>query len=527
MDETIILFGPPGSGKSTVAARLAAELGWQNVGTGGILRALREGEDETGAYLRREGVFSLVTCRPLLLEALAGLPPGPVVLEGLRGEPEPVLGALGRRVRLLVELVAGKAVVQARLASRLVHPGSGRSYGLLAPPVTPGRDDVSGEALVRRAEDEEELAMFERRWASYGQHSGASRAAYPERYVQVPADGAPDHVYAAVRAAVEAAPAAVPPPPPPPPPTLPPELGGLATVASARDCYAVREAVLAAVGASKAAFPGSQPTSLMQSNVRELGRQPHLVSVKADGTRYLLLARAGRAFLLDRTMQVYELRPALVVAEEAQQLSLLDGELLAWAGRHKWLVLDALLVAGSDVRQQALPTRLHRAYTNGSILNIACAIQPYYRLDELSSLLPPNPADFPYPIDGLVFTPRDRPYRTGFTPQIMKWKPAEKSTVDFLVDRLQSGDLALLVRGKSRNNKPFLKQHSPASEAFAGFEGKIVECSWNFETQSYEPLRIRTDKADPNADWVVKGLEDVLRNPITEADLRRYSSQRH
>ena len=44
-----------------------------------------------------------------------------------------------------------------RMSGRRVHPGSGRTYHLkYNPPKVEGRDDVTGEALIQRADDKEE-----------------------------------------------------------------------------------------------------------------------------------------------------------------------------------------------------------------------------------------------------------------------------------------------------------------------------------------------------------------------------------
>lgn len=40
------------------------------------------------------------------------------------------------------------------MTGRLIHPASGRSYHeKFAPPKTPGKDDVTGELLIRRKDD--------------------------------------------------------------------------------------------------------------------------------------------------------------------------------------------------------------------------------------------------------------------------------------------------------------------------------------------------------------------------------------
>ena len=44
-----------------------------------------------------------------------------------------------------------------RVTGRLIHPASGRSYHeKFAPPKTPGKDDVTGEPLIKRKDDNAE-----------------------------------------------------------------------------------------------------------------------------------------------------------------------------------------------------------------------------------------------------------------------------------------------------------------------------------------------------------------------------------
>ncbi len=69
---------------------------------------------------------------------------------------------------LVVELCTPAPLILARLGGRLVHAPSGRVYhAAFSPPRVPGRDDVTGEPLTRRADDDEatwraRLARFER-----------------------------------------------------------------------------------------------------------------------------------------------------------------------------------------------------------------------------------------------------------------------------------------------------------------------------------------------------------------------------
>ncbi|KAL8862899.1 MAG: hypothetical protein Q9178_000841 [Gyalolechia marmorata] len=60
-------------------------------------------------------------------------------------------------VNLVVSLITPVNIILSRIASRWVHPPSGRVYntGFNAPKVS-GRDDLTGEPLTKRADDDEE-----------------------------------------------------------------------------------------------------------------------------------------------------------------------------------------------------------------------------------------------------------------------------------------------------------------------------------------------------------------------------------
>ncbi len=57
----------------------------------------------------------------------------------------------------VIEIDVPDTEIIKRLSGRRVHPPSGRTYHIeFNPPATPGRDDVTGEALVLRDDDREE-----------------------------------------------------------------------------------------------------------------------------------------------------------------------------------------------------------------------------------------------------------------------------------------------------------------------------------------------------------------------------------
>ena len=71
-----------------------------------------------------------------------------------------------RPLKHAVELQIDDALLVARITGRLVHPASGRSYhATFNPPKTPMTDDVTGEPLVQRSDDNAEA--LKKRLATY------------------------------------------------------------------------------------------------------------------------------------------------------------------------------------------------------------------------------------------------------------------------------------------------------------------------------------------------------------------------
>lgn len=62
-----------------------------------------------------------------------------------------------QKLQHAVELQIDDALLVARITGRLVHPASGRSYHtIFNPPKKPMTDDLTGEPLIQRSDDNEE-----------------------------------------------------------------------------------------------------------------------------------------------------------------------------------------------------------------------------------------------------------------------------------------------------------------------------------------------------------------------------------
>jgi len=61
---------------------------------------------------------------------------------------------------LTLEIDVPDALLISRITSRLLHPGSGRTYHpIFHPPETPMTDDITGEPLVQRDDDNTETLV--------------------------------------------------------------------------------------------------------------------------------------------------------------------------------------------------------------------------------------------------------------------------------------------------------------------------------------------------------------------------------
>jgi adenylate kinase len=64
----------------------------------------------------------------------------------------------GKKVDYAIELTIPDSALVSRITGRLVHPTSGRSYHILfRPPRVPMQDDITGEPLIRRGDDNAEV----------------------------------------------------------------------------------------------------------------------------------------------------------------------------------------------------------------------------------------------------------------------------------------------------------------------------------------------------------------------------------
>lgn len=161
----IILLGAPGAGKGTQAQFLTKKYDIPQISTGDMLRAaIKAGTPmgkmakefmDSGRLVTDEIIIGLVKDRIAEDDCKNGF-----LLDGFpRTVPQAdAVTAAGIELDAVIEIDVPDEEIVKRMSGRRVHQDSGRSYHLVYnPPKVEGKDDVTGEELIQRPDDKEEI----------------------------------------------------------------------------------------------------------------------------------------------------------------------------------------------------------------------------------------------------------------------------------------------------------------------------------------------------------------------------------
>jgi adenylate kinase len=207
-----IFVGPPGSGKGTQAPRIKQEFSLAHLSTGDMLReAVAMGTElgkeaksvmEAGKLVSDELVTQIVAealrkpnCRKgFILDGFPRTVEQGVLLDGLLAQD-------GAAIDCVINLAVADELLIQRIVGRLIHPPSGRSYNIyFNPPKVEGVDDVTGEPLVKRSDDNEE--KLRTRLEEFHAKTQPVMNHYAAKVIDIPADGDMEKITEGIRSAL-------------------------------------------------------------------------------------------------------------------------------------------------------------------------------------------------------------------------------------------------------------------------------------------------------------------------------------
>ena len=214
----MILLGAPGAGKGTQATFICKKYGIPQISTGDMLRAAVKAGTAMGLAAKKVmdsgGLVSDDIIIGLVKERIAqadcangflfdGFPRTLVQADAMK--------AAGVKLDLVLEIdVPDEAIIE-RMSGRRVHLASGRTYHVkFNPPKVEGKDDVTGEDLIQRADDAEatvknRLAVYQtqtRPLVDYYSAWAARGEADAPRYRKISGTGSVDDITARALAAL-------------------------------------------------------------------------------------------------------------------------------------------------------------------------------------------------------------------------------------------------------------------------------------------------------------------------------------
>ena len=161
----LILIGHPGAGKGTQAAFIKERFAIPQISTGDMLRAaVKAGTPlglkaksvmESGALVSDDIILGLMEERLAQPDCKNGF-----LLDGFpRTIPQAeALKKTGIPIDFVLEISVPDDEIVRRISGRRVDPVSGRTYHIVYnPPKVEGKDDVTGDPLIQRDDDKEDV----------------------------------------------------------------------------------------------------------------------------------------------------------------------------------------------------------------------------------------------------------------------------------------------------------------------------------------------------------------------------------
>ena len=279
-------------------------------------------------------------------------------------------------------------------------------------------------------------------------------------------------------------------------------------------------------------FPGPQPVTIEKKDFELLHKHEYMVCEKSDGERAILLLininNKPMCFIINRNNEFYFLD--LSFKKEVFEGTIMDGELIQTKkGAWNYLIHDCMIYNGSDFTQRSHKVRyaciidfIVKRYQNKEKDPVNLKTKLFYRvgpgLDKTWKCIQSNTENN---IDGLIFTPVNKPITFGRDNFLLKWK--EEHTIDLKVTFKNKKMILSYI--KNDNYIP-LKTYSPSNanykETLLFLKNEMNTVIIEFKVvseDSFIPYRIRTDKSVPNGEITVKNTFKNVQESIKIVDI--------
>lgn len=197
----LILLGGPGAGKGTQANYIKEKYGIPQISTGDMLRAAVKAQTPLGLAAKKIMDEGGLVSDDIIIGLVKDRIEEPDCTNGFLfdGFPRTIPQAdamkeAGVNIDYVVEIAVDDEEIIKRMSGRRAHLASGRTYHILYnPPKVDGKDDVTGEDLIQRDDDQEETVkkrlkvyhdQTEPLVAYYGKWADGGEANAP-RYVRI------------------------------------------------------------------------------------------------------------------------------------------------------------------------------------------------------------------------------------------------------------------------------------------------------------------------------------------------------
>ncbi|QJC28921.1 adenylate kinase family protein [Enterobacteriaceae endosymbiont of Plateumaris rustica] len=162
----IILLGPPGSGKGTYARFISEKYNLSNICIGNILRNyIINNHSILSKRIKKFINDGLMLPDDIIIKIIKKRLLHPDCKKGflLDGYPRNIIQAdilqkENINIDKIIELYIPKNKIIERIIGRRIHESSGRTYHIIFnPPKVKGKDDITGENLIKRTDDNEQI----------------------------------------------------------------------------------------------------------------------------------------------------------------------------------------------------------------------------------------------------------------------------------------------------------------------------------------------------------------------------------